>query len=92
VEPLVLTLYSSSFCAACARTRTTLERTTALVGGRVALREVNVATEPEECERHDVAATPTTVLRTADGRELARAAGVPSPDQVLTLLAKHLPA
>jgi thioredoxin-like negative regulator of GroEL len=92
VEPLVLTLYSSSFCGACARTRSTLERTVALLDGRVRLREVNVAADPEESERRDVVATPTTVLDAADGAELARAAGVPSPDQVLALLARHLAA
>ena len=91
MDPLVLTLYSSSFCGACARTRTTLERTAALLGDRVRFREVNVASSPEESERRDVMATPTTVLDAPDGTELARAAGVPSADQVLALLARHLP-
>jgi thioredoxin-like negative regulator of GroEL len=91
VDPLVLTLYSSSFCGACARTRRVLEDATGLLGGRVVLREVNVAAGPEEAERRAVAATPTTLLTASDGTELARAAGVPSADQVLTLLARHLP-
>ena len=89
--PLVLTLYSSSFCGACAQTRLTLEDATGLLGGRVQLREVNVALDPEESERREIMATPTTVLTDADGIELARAAGVPSAPQVLTLIARHLP-
>jgi hypothetical protein len=56
----------------------------------VQLREVNVAEDPEESERREITATPTTVLTAADGTELARAAGVPSTPQVLTLLAEHL--
>ena len=90
--PLVMTLYSSSFCGACAQTRRTLEDATGLLGDRVVLREVNVAFDPEESERRQITATPTTVLSGSDGDELARAAGVPTADQVLTLVARHLPA
>ena len=90
VPAVTVTLYSSSFCGACAQTRRVLEDTTGLLGGRVALREVNVAVDPEESERRDIVATPTTVLTAEDGTELARAAGVPSPDQVLSMLARHL--
>jgi thiol-disulfide isomerase/thioredoxin len=89
--PLVLTLYSSSFCGACAQTRATLEDAAGLLGDRVVLREVNVAMDPEESERLEIIATPTTVLSGPDG-ELARAAGVPTANQVLTLVARHLPA
>src|ERR1700712_61407 len=48
VTPLVLTLYSSSFCGACAQTRLTLEDAAGLLGGRVVLREVNVALDPDD--------------------------------------------
>lgn len=89
--PLVLTLYSSSFCGACAQTRRSLEDATRLLGDRVVLREVNVALDPEESERLDIRATPTTVLSGTNG-ELERAAGVPSTPQVLSLIARHLPA
>lgn len=90
VPELTVTLFSASFCGACARTRAVLERTTALLGDRVALREVNVALDPAEGERLDIVTTPTTVVTGRDGAELGRAAGVPSAPQVLTLLAKHL--
>lgn len=90
VPAVTVTLYSASFCGACAQTRRVLQRTTRLVGDRVALREVDVAAGPDEAERFDIVVTPTTVLTDAAGVELARAAGVPSPDQVLTLLARHL--
>jgi hypothetical protein len=56
VQPLVLTLYSSSFCGACARTRQVLEDATRLVGGRTVLREVNVAVDPDESERRTIVA------------------------------------
>jgi thioredoxin-like negative regulator of GroEL len=92
MDPLVLTLYSSSFCAACARTRTVLEDATALVGDRAVLHEVNVAMDPDESERRTIVATPTVVLTDSHGRELARAAGVPTAPQVLTMIARHLPA
>lgn len=88
----MLTLYSSSFCGACARTRSVLEDVTTLVPDRAVLREVNVAAAPDESERRAIVATPTTVLTLPDGTELARAAGVPTAPQVLTLLARHLPA
>jgi thiol-disulfide isomerase/thioredoxin len=91
VEPLVLTLYSSSFCGACARTRSVLEDVAGLVPDRAVLREVNVAVAPDESEQRAIVATPTTVLSRADGTELARASGVPTAPQVLTLLARHLP-
>jgi thioredoxin-like negative regulator of GroEL len=91
VTPLVLTLYSSSFCGACAQTRRTLADAAGLLDDRVRLREVNVAVEPDESERLAIVATPTTVLSTADGTELARAAGVPTANQVLGLIARHLP-
>ena len=88
--PVVLTLYSSSFCGACAQTRRSLEDAAGLLGDRVRLREVNVAEDPEESERVDIIATPTTVLSAPDGTELARAAGVPTTPQVLQMLAAHL--
>ena len=87
----MLTLYSSSFCGACARARSVLEDVATLVPDRAVLREVNVAAAPEESERRGIVATPTTVLTRADGTELARAAGVPTAPQVLTLLARNLP-
>ncbi|WP_375387671.1 thioredoxin family protein [uncultured Amnibacterium sp.] len=90
VAEVTVTLYSASFCGACARTRRVLEDVIGLVGDRVALREVNVATGPEEAERRGVVATPTTLLTDRAGAELARAAGIPSPDQVLALLDRHL--
>ncbi|MGT2426264.1 thioredoxin domain-containing protein [Amnibacterium kyonggiense] len=88
--PVVLTLYSSSFCGACARTRRSLEDAVGLLGDRVRFREVDVADGPDESERRDVVVTPTTVLTAEDGSELARAAGVPTTQQVLALLARHL--
>ena len=91
VPEVVVTLYSSSFCGACAGTRRTLQQVAPLLGDRVAWREVNVALDPDEAEAHDVAATPTVVFATPAGEELRRAAGVPSAEQVLTAIARSLP-
>jgi protein-disulfide isomerase len=49
-----------------------------------------VASSPDDAERASIVATPTVVVRDESGTELARASGVPTADQVLTLLARHL--
>jgi hypothetical protein len=91
MPPVTLTLYSSSFCAACARTRMVLNAAASLLPDRVSIREVNVATDPTDTERRGITFTPTTVLTDAEDEELERAAGVPTAPHVLALLARHLP-
>jgi thiol-disulfide isomerase/thioredoxin len=88
--PLSVHLYSSSFCGACTQTRSILEQVQPLVGERVEFSESNVASSPDDAERASIVATPTVVVRDESGTELARASGVPTADQVLTLLARHL--
>jgi thiol-disulfide isomerase/thioredoxin len=92
VPEVVVTLYSSSFCGACASTRRTLEQVVPLLGDRVTWREVNVAADPDEAEAHAVLATPTVVFASPTGEELRRASGVPTAHQVLAAIAQSLPA
>ncbi|WP_374946391.1 thioredoxin family protein [Agreia sp.] len=88
--PLSVQLYTSSFCGACTQTRRVLERVQPFVRDRVEFSESNVAASPDDAERAGIVATPTVVVRDESGTELARASGVPTVDQVLALLARHL--
>jgi thiol-disulfide isomerase/thioredoxin len=88
--PLSVHLYSSSFCGACTQTRSVLEQVQPFVRDRVDFSESNVASSPDDAERANIVATPTVVVRDESGMELARASGVPTADQVLGLLARHL--
>ncbi|MCS5714129.1 thioredoxin [Herbiconiux sp. CPCC 205716] len=92
MSELSLTLYSSSFCGACASTREALERVGELLGDRIDWHEVNVATAPDESERAGILATPTVVIAGPDGVERMRAAGVPTTPQLLAAIAASLPA
>jgi glutaredoxin len=91
VAELTVTLYSSSFCGACASTRAALENIAPLLGERVEWREVNVAADPEGSERANITSTPTVVITGAEGDERMRAAGVPTTPQLLTAIAAALP-
>jgi len=75
-------LFSSSFCGACAQTRMLLE-TAAGVIPESRLTEHDVAFEPDLAEELDIAATPTVIVRNGEGREVVRASGVPTMDQIL---------
>lgn len=77
--------FSSAFCAPCRTTRTLL--------ADIAEREDGVVHLEVDAEQHldlvralDVRRTPTTLVLDADGLELARAAGAPRRDQVLSAL------
>lgn len=86
-----LELFTSSFCAACARTRQVLNTVTEVVP-QLHLIEYDVAFEPSLAESRDITATPTTIIRNAAGAEVFRATGIPTPDQVLSAaLAALLP-
>lgn len=92
---LTVTLYSSSFCGACTSTRHTLDLVASVLdrspmGGRVGIREINVADKPEETEQRGITATPTVVMTTGDGTEVMRASGVPTSEQVLAAIARNL--
>ena len=80
-------LFSTSFCGACRNTRMALDRVLQLVPGST-LAEFDVAGDPQRAESLNIEHTPTTIIRAADGREVFRAAGVPSLPQLLVATAR----
>ncbi|MCW4385637.1 thioredoxin family protein [Salinibacterium sp. SYSU T00001] len=85
-EGVRLELYSSSFCAACRRTRAVLGRVEGMLP-EIGLVEHDVADAPDLAERNGITATPTVIVRAPGGGEVFRAAGVPSVQQVLRAVA-----
>ena len=82
-----LLFFSSSFCEPCIQTRFVLEQVARLVpAARIA--ELDVATATDEAERAHIRSTPTVVVLNADHKEVFRAEGVPTVNQVLVALAK----
>jgi len=84
-ERATLVQFSSAFCAPC--------RTARVVLADVASREYGVRHVEVDAEQHldlvralDVRRTPTTLVLDAEGRELVRAAGAPTRQQVLAAL------
>jgi protein-disulfide isomerase len=75
-------LFTSSFCGACAQTRSVLETATSVIP-HSHLTEHDVAFEPDLAETAGIVSTPTVIVRDAEGREVVRATGVPTMDQVL---------
>ncbi len=75
-------LYTSSFCAACAQTRSVLTRALSLIPG-ARMTEHAVESEPDLAESVRIVATPTVIVRSAAGDEVLRATGVPTVDHVL---------
>lgn len=85
-----LTLVSSAFCGACARTRSVLANAARFLPG-AAVAEIDVARDPDAAEALDIRFTPTVIIRDAAGLELFRAEGVPTVPQVLAAAARALP-
>ncbi|WP_192626177.1 thioredoxin family protein [Microbacterium hydrocarbonoxydans] len=85
-----LTLISSSFCGACARTRSVLADAARFLPGAT-VTELDVARDPDAAEALDIRFTPTVVIRDDAGVEVFRAEGVPTVPQVLTAAVKALP-
>lgn len=89
--PVELTLVSSAFCGACARTRSVLADAARFLPD-VTVTEIDVAREPDAAEALDIRFTPTVIIRDESGTEVFRAQGVPTVPQVLTAAVKALPA
>jgi protein-disulfide isomerase len=83
---VTLELYSSSFCAACRQTRAVLARVVGMLPA-LDVTEHDVAAVPDLAESNAIAATPTVIVRSTEGDEVFRAAGVPTVDQVLRAVA-----
>lgn len=85
-ERATLLQFSSAFCAPCRVTRRTLGEVAAVVPGVVHV-EVDAESHLELVRRVDVLRTPTTLVLDAAGREVTRASGAPTKQQVLAALA-----
>jgi thiol-disulfide isomerase/thioredoxin len=82
-----LLFFSSSFCDPCIQTRAVLEQVARLVPA-AAIAELDVARDTAEAERAGIRVTPTVVVLDAEHKEVFRAEGVPTLNQVLVALAK----
>jgi glutaredoxin len=81
-----VTLYTSAFCEPCMQTRTVLTEAARLVPA-MELTELDIVRDATDAERAHIRSTPTVVVHGPD-REVFRAEGVPSLNQVLVALAK----
>ncbi|MFW6774231.1 TlpA family protein disulfide reductase [Nocardioides sp. CPCC 205120] len=81
-ERATLLQFSSAFCAPCRATRRVLGEVAELVPG-VAHVEVDAEHHLQLVRDLDVRRTPTTLVLDAAGREVTRAAGAPTKQQVL---------
>jgi thiol-disulfide isomerase/thioredoxin len=88
-ERATLLQFSSAFCAPCGATRRVLGEVARLVPG-VTHVEVDAEAHLDAVRTLRVLRTPTTLILDADGREVARAAGLPRRDQVLAALSRKL--
>lgn len=77
--------YTSAFCGPCRTTRAVLGEAARLLPA-LRLEEVDVAEQVVRAELAGITSTPTTLIRDAQGREVFRAAGVPTLAQVLVAL------
>lgn len=85
-ERATLLQFSSAFCAPCRATRRILADVAAVVPG-VTHVEVDAEHHLEAVRALGVLRTPTTLVLDARGAEVARAAGAPRKEQVLSTLA-----
>jgi thiol-disulfide isomerase/thioredoxin len=79
--------FSSAFCAPCRATRRILTDVAGIVEG-VAHVEIDAEHHLELVRRLGIMRTPTTLVLDAHGREVTRAQGAPTKDQVLTALSR----
>ena len=84
-ERATLVQFSSAFCAPCRATRRVLSEVAAVVPGIVHV-EIDAEHHLDAVRRLGILRTPTTLVLDAAGREVARAAGAPRKEQVLTAL------
>ena len=84
-ERATLVQFSSAFCAPCRATRRILTDVAGAVPGVVHI-EVDAEHHLETVRRLGILRTPTTLVLDAAGREIARAAGAPRKEQVLSAL------
>lgn len=90
-ERATLLQFSSAFCAPCRATRRTLEQVASSTDG-VAHLEVDAEQHLDVVRRLGILRTPTTIVLDARGREVSRAAGAPTPQQVYAALGQAVEA
>ncbi|MFT4289178.1 TlpA family protein disulfide reductase [Nocardioides sp.] len=85
-ERATLVQFSTAFCAPCRATRRVLADVAEATAG---VRHVEVDAEHhlDVVRRLGIVRTPTTIVLDATGREIARAAGLPRREQVVSALA-----
>lgn len=84
-ERATLVQFSSAFCAPCRVTRRILSDVAGAVPGVVHV-EIDAEQHLETVRRLGIVRTPTTLILDSTGREIARAAGAPRKEQVLSAL------
>lgn len=84
-ERATLVQFSSAFCAPCRATRRVLHEVAGLVEGVVHV-EVDAEHHLDLVRALGILRTPTTLVLDPTGREVTRASGAPSRDQVLAAL------
>jgi thiol-disulfide isomerase/thioredoxin len=84
-ERATLLQFSSAFCAPCRAARRTLGEVATIVPG-VQHVEIDAESELDLVRRLGILRTPTTLVLDHRGREVTRATGAPTKDQVLTAL------
>jgi thiol-disulfide isomerase/thioredoxin len=84
-ERATLVQFSSAFCAPCRATRRILSDVAEAVPGVVHV-EIDAELHLETVRQLGIVRTPTTLILDASGREIARAAGAPRKEQVLSAL------
>lgn len=82
-----LLFFSSAFCEPCIQTRAVLAEVSKLVPS-VAIAELDIARDEAESQRAGIRLTPTVVILDDQNKEVFRAEGVPTINQVLVALAK----
>ena len=85
-ERATLLQFSSAFCAPCRATRRVLEQVSSVTPG-VAHVEVDAEHHLDVVRRLGILRTPTTLVLDGQGREVTRASGAPTRDQVVSALA-----
>jgi thiol-disulfide isomerase/thioredoxin len=84
-ERATLLQFSSAFCAPCRAARRTLDEVAGVVPG-VQHVEVDAESQLDLVRRLGILRTPTTLVLDHQGREVTRASGAPTKEQVLNAL------
>ena len=86
-ERATLLQFSSAFCAPCRVTRRILDEVAQMTPGVVHL-EVDAEHHLDVVRRLGILRTPTTLVLSSEGREVTRATGAPTKQQVLSAIAR----